>query len=101
MSHISYEFSVLLYGVESWIQNYVITLTVEAFKLWSYRRVLIIQWTVRITIIKVLRTMNRNTELVYNNIKLRKLQYLGHIISNESRYSIFQSILRGEILLFG
>jgi len=34
--------------------------------------------------------MNKDIELV-NIIKIRKLQYLGHIMRNESRYAILSS----------
>jgi hypothetical protein len=40
--------------------------------------------------------MKKDTELV-NIIKIRKLQYLGHIMRNESKYTILQAILQGKI----
>jgi hypothetical protein len=87
---------VLLYDVESWTLNDVITKKIKAFELWLYRRILRIPWTTWIKNIEFLRIMNKDTELV-NIIKIRKLQYLGHIMWNENRYLILQSILRGKI----
>jgi hypothetical protein len=69
---------------------------IEAFELWLYRRILKIPWTARITNEEVLRRMKNDTELV-NTIKIRKLQYLGHITRNESRYTIVQAILQGKM----
>jgi len=40
--------------------------------------------------------MKKDTELI-NTIIIRKLQYLGHIMRNKSRYSILQAILQGKI----
>lgn len=44
---------------------------------------------------EILRRINKNTKFI-NTIMIRKLQCLGHIMKNESRYSILQSILQGK-----
>jgi len=82
--------------MESWILNDAITKKLEAFELWLYRRMLKIPWIARIINIEVLRRMNKNTELI-NTFKVRKLQYLGHIMRNEKNYSILQFIVQGKI----
>uniref|UniRef100_A0A8D8SHV0 Craniofacial development protein 2 n=1 Tax=Cacopsylla melanoneura TaxID=428564 RepID=A0A8D8SHV0_9HEMI len=92
-----YVFSVLLYGVETWTLTEATTNKLRAFELWLYRRMLRISWIQKITNAEVLRRMNKEAELV-NIIKTRKLQYLGHIMRNEHRYELLQSILQGKIL---
>ena len=47
--------------------------------MWLYRRILSISWTVHTTNIEVLRKMKKDREVV-TTVKIRKLQYLGHLI---------------------
>jgi len=63
----------------------------EAFEIWLYRRIQRIPSTERITNTEVLRRMGKEKE-VLNTVKTRKLQYLGHIMRNESRYVLLQKI---------
>lgn len=91
-----YVFSVLLYGVESWTLTRETTKRLEAFECWLYRRILRITWTDRITNVEVLRRVNKKRELL-NIVKCRKLEYLGHIMRNPSRYDLLQLILQGKI----
>ena len=35
---------------------------------------------------------------VINTVKIRKLQYLGHLMRNEKRFYLLQSILQGKVL---
>ena len=35
---------------------------------------------------------------VINTVKIRKLQYLGHLMRNEQRFYLLQSILQGKVL---
>lgn len=64
---------------ESWTLNYAVTMKLETFHLWLYRRMLKILWITQITNTEVLRKMNKDTELI-NIIKIGKFQYLGHIM---------------------
>lgn len=41
--------------------------------------------------------MDKEMEVV-NTVKDRKLQYLGHIMRNENRFHILQSILQRKVL---
>ncbi|GJQ78502.1 hypothetical protein Trydic_g11617 [Trypoxylus dichotomus] len=45
---------------------------------------------------EVLRAMKKDLELM-NTIKPRKLEYLGHIMRNEERYGLLQTVLQGKI----
>lgn len=91
-----YVFSVLLYGAESWTLNESTTKKLNAFEMWLYRRILRIPWTAKVTNVEVLRTMKKDLELM-NTIKARKLEYLGHIMRNNGRYGLLQTILQGKI----
>ncbi|CAG9835815.1 unnamed protein product [Diabrotica balteata] len=78
-----YIFSILLYGVETWILNKSNTDKLEAFEMWIYRRILKIPWTDKITNSVVLRRMNKERELLIT-IKRRKLEYLGHVLRGKN-----------------
>lgn len=91
-----YVFSTLFYGVESWTLTEASSIKLEAFEMWLYRRIQRIPWTERITNTEVLRRMGKEKE-VLNTVKTRKLQYLGHIMRNESRYVLLQKILQGKV----
>lgn len=64
--------------------------------MWCYRRILKISWVDRITNDAVLRRMGKEREII-NNVKKRKLEYLGHVMRNEQRYNLLQLILQGKI----
>ncbi|KAI5707563.1 hypothetical protein M8J77_011831 [Diaphorina citri] len=91
-----YIFSILLYGVESWTLNENTTKKLEAFEMWLYRRILKISWIEHVTNEEVLRRMKKERELM-NIIKVRKLQYLGHIMRNDNKYTLLQLIIQGKI----
>lgn len=90
-----YIWSVLLYGVKAWTMKTNTINKLEAFEMWTYRRLLKISWTDRITNEEVLNMMQKERELL-NIIKKRKTSYLGHIVRNE-KYNILQLILEGKI----
>lgn len=90
-----YVFSVLLYGVESWTLTQKMSDRLEAFEMWVYRRILKISWTDRVSNVKVLRLLNKKTEIL-NTIKRRKLQYFGHIMRND-KYQLLQLLIQGKI----
>ena len=91
-----YVFPVLLYGMEAWTLKKNDTDRLEAFEMWAYRRILRISWTSRTTNKEVLRRMGKDKEIM-TIIKIRKLQYLGHVMRGE-RYTLLQNILQGKIL---
>lgn len=91
-----YVFTVLLYGAEAWTLTEASMKKLEAFEMWCYRRILKISWVDRITNNEVLRRMNKTCEIL-NEVKRRKLEYLGHIMRNEQRYSLLQLILQGKV----
>uniref|UniRef100_A0A8D8UNP4 Craniofacial development protein 2 n=1 Tax=Cacopsylla melanoneura TaxID=428564 RepID=A0A8D8UNP4_9HEMI len=91
-----YVFSVLLYGVESWTLTDTILKKIEAFEMWTYRRILKIKWTDKITNEEVLRRLNKEREIIFT-IKKRKLEFFGHIMRNPIKYKVPVSIIRGDV----
>ena len=63
--------------------------------MWVYRRMLRVSWTDRMTNASVLESMEKDCEII-KSIKIRKLQYFGHIMRN-SKYRILQLIIEGKI----
>ena len=55
----------------------------ETFEMWLYHRMLQVSWTQRETNVEILRQIEKE---VLNIVKCCKLQYLGRIMRNESRY---------------
>uniref|UniRef100_A0A8D8SJ40 Craniofacial development protein 2 n=2 Tax=Cacopsylla melanoneura TaxID=428564 RepID=A0A8D8SJ40_9HEMI len=91
-----YVFPVLLYGVEAWTLNKECERKLQAFEMWSYRRILRIPWTDRVTNIEVLNRMGKEVEVLYD-IKRRKLSYLGHVMRGP-KYEILHLIIQGKIV---
>lgn len=64
--------------------------------MWLYRRILRVPWTAHVPNIEILRRMKKEKE-VLPTVKARKIQYLGQIMRNTSRYHLLQTILQGKI----
>ncbi|KAI5746880.1 hypothetical protein M8J77_008501 [Diaphorina citri] len=91
-----YVFSVLLYGVEAWTLNKASEKRLQAFEMWTYRRMLRISWTDHVTNLEVLRRMGKEPEILHE-VKKRKLSYLGHIMRGP-KYEILHLIIQGKII---
>ncbi|CAG9826798.1 unnamed protein product [Diabrotica balteata] len=83
-----YVWSVLLYSAEVWTLKVSIMNKIKALKFWVHRRMLKIPWTARKTNEEVLRSVNKDRELL-KTVKHRKMSYLGHMV-RRSRYKILQ-----------
>ncbi|XP_060520407.1 uncharacterized protein LOC132698368 [Cylas formicarius] len=90
-----YVFSVLMYGAESWTLTETMCRRLEAFEMWTYRRMLRVSWVDRVRNIDILNQLNKQTEVIHT-IKKRKLEYFGHILRN-TKYQILQLIMQGKI----
>lgn len=64
--------------------------------MWFYRRVLRISYVDRITNEECLRRVSKDLELS-QEVKVRKLQYLGHVMRG-TRYKLLQLIIQGKII---
>ena len=91
-----YVFSVLLYGVESWTLTVASMNKLEAFEMWTYRRILRISWVSRVRNEDVLYCMHKETEIL-KTVKMHKLSYLGHVMRHPEKYELPILILQGKI----
>ena len=74
----SYGFAVVMYGCESWTIKKAECQRIDAFKLWSWRRLLRVPWTARISNKETLKEISSEYSLEGLLLKL-KLQYFGHL----------------------
>ena len=70
-------FPVVMYRCESWTMKKAECRRIDAFKLWFWRRLLRVPWTVRRSNQSTLEEINPEFSLERLMLKL-KLQYLGH-----------------------
>uniref|UniRef100_A0A8D8SWG1 Uncharacterized protein n=1 Tax=Cacopsylla melanoneura TaxID=428564 RepID=A0A8D8SWG1_9HEMI len=68
----------------------------KAFEMWLYGRLLKIPWVEKVANHRVLQRIGKEKE-VMNTAKKRKLEYLGHIMRNETKYKLVKSILQGKV----
>ncbi|CAG9838621.1 unnamed protein product [Diabrotica balteata] len=81
-----YVWSALLYSAEVWTLRVSIMNKIEAMEMWIHIRMLQIPWTSRKTNEEVLRSVNKDRELL-KTVKHGKMSYLGHTV-RRSRYKI-------------
>ena len=72
-------FPVVMYGCESWIIKKAECQRIDAFELWSWRRLLRVSWTARRPNQSILKEINPEYSLERLMLKL-KLQYFGHLM---------------------
>ena len=72
-------FPVVMYGCESWTIKKAVCQTIDAFKLWCWRRLLRVLWTAGRSNQSILKEINPDYSLEGQMLKL-KLQYLGHLM---------------------
>ena len=88
-----YVHSVLLYGSETWTLNKELERKINAFEMWTIRRMGKISWKEKKTNKEVCDQMNMRQELL-NTVKSRKLKYFGHI---KRHSTICKEILEGGV----
>ena len=72
-------FPVVMYGCESWTIKKAERQRIDAFELWSWRRLLRVPWTARRSNQSILKEISPEYSLEGLMLKL-KLQYFGHLI---------------------
>ena len=72
-----YAFPVVMYGCESWTVKKTEHWRINAFELWSWRRILRVPWTARRSNQSILKKISPEDSLEGMMLKL-KLQYFGH-----------------------
>ena len=90
-----YIWSTLQYGAETWTITESMTKRLIAFEMWTYRRMLRIAWTEKITNETVIERINIK-ERLYKIIQCKKLKYFGHII-RQSGDTIQRTVLDGKV----
>ena len=73
------DFSVVMYGYESWTVKKAERQRIDAFELWCWRRPLRVPWTARRSNQSILKEINPGISLERMMLKL-KLQYFGHLM---------------------
>ena len=69
-------FPVVMYGCESWTIKKAEHQSIDAFELWSWRRLMRVPWTARRSNLSILKEINPEYSLM---LKL-ELQYFGHMM---------------------
>ena len=72
-------FPVIMYGCESWTLKKAERRRIDAFELWSWRRLLRVPWTARKSNQSILKEISPGCSLEGMMLKL-KLQYFGHLM---------------------
>ena len=72
-------FPVVMYGCESWTVKKAEHQRIDAFELWSWRRLLRVPWTARRSNQSILKEISPGCSLEGLMLKL-KLQYFGHLM---------------------
>ena len=72
-------FPVVMYGCESWTVTKAERRRIDAFELWSWKRLLRVPWTARRSKQSILKEISPGCSLEGMRLKL-KLQYFGHLM---------------------
>ena len=72
-------FPVVMYGSESWTVKKAECQRIDAFELWSWRRLLRVRWTAKRSNQSILKEISPEYSLEGLMLKL-KLQYFGHLM---------------------
>ena len=94
LSSQSYGFPVVMYGCESWTIKKAERQRIDAFKLWCWRRLLRVPWTVRRSNYSILKVVSPEYSLEGLMLKL-KLQYFGHLVRRTD--SLEKTLMLGKI----
>ena len=89
-------FAVATYGCEWWAYSKKVTKKIEAFEMWTYRRLLRVSWRQHKTNAWILEQLRTKPMLVKQMWK-RKMKHFGHIIRHNSlEKTIIQGITAGK-----
>ena len=87
-------FPAVMYGCESWTIKKAEHRRIDAFKLWCWRRLLRVPWTVRRSNQSIRKEISPGISLEEMMLKL-KLQYLGHVMQRVD--SLERTLMLGGI----
>ena len=86
-------FPVVMYGYESWTIKKAERRRIDAFELWSWRRLLRVPWTARKSNQSMLKEINPECSLEGLMLKL-KLQHFGHLMQRAD--SLEKTLMLGK-----
>ena len=87
-------FTVFMYGCESWTIKKAEHRRIDAFELWSWRRLLRVPWTARRSNQSILKEISLEYSLKGLMLKL-KLQYFGHLMQRADSFE--KTLMLGKI----
>ena len=87
-------FPVVMYGCESWTIKKAEHQRIDAFKLWCWRRLLRVPWTVRRSKQSILNEISPGCSLE-GQVLMLKLQYFGHLMRRDD--SLEKTLMLGKI----
>ena len=87
-------FPVVMYGCETWTLKKAECQRIEAFEVWSLRRLLRVPWTAKRTNQSILKEISPGCSLEGLMLKL-KLQYFGHLMQRID--SLEKTLMLGKI----
>ena len=90
----SYGFSAVMYGCESWTIKKAEHQRIDAFELWSWRRLLKVPWKARRSNQSILKEISPEYSLEGLMLKL-KLQYFGHLMGSTDSFG--KTLMLGKI----
>ena len=81
----SYGFSIIMYGCESWTIKKAECQRIDAFELWSWRRLLRVPWSARRSNQSILKEIS--PEYILEGLMLKlKLQYFGRLMGRADSF---------------
>ena len=91
-----YVWSTLSYGAETWTISKTLAGRINAFEMWTYRKMLKLSYTNHKTNEEVLDMLHTEEQLLSNIVK-RKCQYFGHLIrQNELQRQLLEGKINGK-----
>ena len=84
-----------MYGCESWIIKKAECQRIDAFELWCWRRLLRVPQTTRRSNQSILKEISPEYSLEGLMLKLKKLQYFGHLIQRTDSFE--KTLILGKI----
>ena len=91
-----YVWSTLLYGVETFTVSNTSEKRLNAFEMWSLRRMMRVSWTRRLSNENVLKLAGVKHEL-FRVVQRRKLCYFGHMMRHKSiQRNLMEGMLQGK-----
>ena len=88
--------STLSYGAETWTISKTLAVRINAFEMWTYRKILRLSYTKQKTNEEVLDMLSTEKQLLSNIVK-RKFQCFGHLIrKNELQRQLLEGKINGK-----